>query len=86
MNQNRIRPSSSQCSPGEFTQTLREDFPNATIVFTGQKHVLVQRAIAEETEDKDLDADLSHDGDQGMSALLTLNTLLFWADSSHVQR
>jgi hypothetical protein len=49
-------------------------------------HELAQRAIAEETEDKVLDEDLSDDGDQEMSALLTLNTLLFWADSSHFKR
>lgn len=34
-----------------------------------QKHVLPQRAIAEETEDEGLDADLSDDGDQGIDSM-----------------
>lgn len=43
--------------------------PNATIVTARQKHVLPQRAIAEETEDEGLDADLSDDGDQGIDSM-----------------
>ena len=53
-----------------------ERLPNATLVTARQEHVLPQRAITEETDDEALDEDLSDDGDQAMSALLTLNTLI----------